>query len=110
MGTNFLRDYIGTCPRISLDNLWKRGFTLAKRRSIGHTINQVDEFTYHHSETTSPENDANLQSAKDWSALNKQNVVWKSNLLDINKNFFTATVKSNLLYGTMDWILTNFFF
>ena len=67
----------------------------------------MNDFKYLGSWIASTEKDLNIRIAKAWSALNKLEKIWKS---DINKklkmNLFHATVESVLLYGSSTWTPT----
>ena len=48
-----------------------------------------------------------IRIAKAWAALNKMDVVWKSDLTnDLKRSFFRATVESIMMYGATTWTLT----
>ena len=58
--------------------------------------------------STCTEQDVNIRLGKAWAALNGVNNIWKSNLPDqLKRNFFTATVESVLVYGSISWKLTS---
>ena len=70
-------------------------------------IKAVLEFTYLGSNIASTKRDIEIRFAKAWSALNKLDKIWKSNLSpQLKRNFFRATVESVLLYGATSWTLT----
>ena len=72
----------------------------------GKTIKRVDDFTYLGSHLASTEKDIIIRIGKAWAALNKLNVIWKSNLdRNLKIEFFRATVESVLLYGSSTWTL-----
>ncbi|XP_066915257.1 uncharacterized protein [Clytia hemisphaerica] len=73
----------------------------------GNPLKNVDSFVYLGSEISSTEKDIKIRIAKAWSALNKMQVIWKSNLCkDLKRNFFRAVIESILLYGSAAWTLT----
>ena len=73
----------------------------------GETIKSVESFTYLGSEISSTQNDMKIRIAKAWAALNKMDIVWKSDLPDdLKRSFFRATVESVLMYGATAWTLT----
>ena len=49
----------------------------------------VDKFTYLGSSVSSTENDINTRLAKAWTAINRLLVIWKSDLTDKIKHFFS---------------------
>ena len=51
----------------------------------------VDKFTYLRSSITSTENDINMQLAEAWTAIDSLSVIWKSDLTDKIKQFFTSS-------------------
>ena len=66
----------------------------------------MDKFTYLRSSVSSTENDINTQLAKAWTAIDRQSVIWKSDLTDkIKRSFFQAVVMSILLHGCTTWML-----
>ena len=73
----------------------------------GETIKSVESFTYLGSEISSTQNDMKIRIAKAWAALNKMDIIWKSELPDdLKRSFFRATVESVLMYGATAWTLT----
>ena len=59
-----------------------------------------DKFTYLGSRVSSTETDINTLLANAQTAINRQSVIWKSDLTDkIKSNFFQAALVSILLYG-----------
>ena len=73
----------------------------------GNNIKQVDNFVYLGSSIQTTEKDIQIRKAKAWSALNKLDVIWKSNMPSkLKRDFFKATVETVLLYGSTTWTLT----
>jgi len=70
-------------------------------------LKAVESFTYLGSQINLTVKDMKIRMSKAWTALNKLEVIWKSNLSDNLKcNFFRATVESILMYGATAWTLT----
>ena len=66
----------------------------------GSSLKLVDKFTYLGGSVSSTETDINTRLAKAWTAINRQSVIWKSDLTNKMKySFFQAAVMSILLYG-----------
>ena len=73
----------------------------------GTSLKLVDKFTYLGSSVSSTEKDIDTRLTKEWTAINKLSVIWKSDLTDkIKRSFFQAAVMSILLYGCTTWMLT----
>ena len=73
----------------------------------GNKLVQVDKFKYLGAWLQSSEKDMSIRIGQSWSALNKLEKVWKSNLQNHLKiGFFRATVESVLLYGAESWTMT----
>ena len=73
----------------------------------GSSLKLVDKFTYLGSSVSSTETDINTWLVKEWIAINRLSVIWKSDLTDkIKRSFFLAVVVSILLYGYTTWMLT----
>ena len=73
----------------------------------GEPIKAVESFTYLGSEINSTKQDVKIRIAKAWTALNKMDIVWKSDLSkDLKRSFFRATVESVMMYGATAWTLT----
>ena len=71
------------------------------------SLKLVDKFTYLGSSVSSTEADINTRLTKTWTAINKQSVLWKSDLTDkMKRSFFQAPVVSILLYGCTTWTQT----
>ena len=71
------------------------------------SLKLVDKFIYLGSSVSSGETDINTQQIKAWTAINRQSVIWKSELTDkIKCSFFQAVVMSTLLNGCTTWTLT----
>ena len=67
----------------------------------------VDKFTYLGSRVSSTEKDFNTRLAKAWIAIDRQSVIWKSDLTDkMKRSFFQAAVVTILLHGCTTWTLT----
>ena len=70
-------------------------------------LKKVNNFNYLGNSIASTEKDVLIHISKAWNALDKLNVIWKSNLnKQIKKNFFRAIVEKVLLYGSSSWTLT----
>jgi len=66
----------------------------------------VQDFTYLGSNVVSTIRDLELRLMKAWSALNKLDKIWKSQLsTNLKRSFFRATVESVLIYGATSWSL-----
>ena len=73
----------------------------------GTSLKLVDKFTYLGSSISSTEKDINTWLTKEWTAINRLSIIWKSDLTDkVKRSFFWATVVSILLYGCTTWTLT----
>ena len=73
----------------------------------GTPLKLVDKFTYLGSSVESTEKDINTRLTKAWTAINRQSIIWKSDLTDkMKRSFFQAAVTSILLYGCTTWTLT----
>ena len=73
----------------------------------GNSLKLVDKFTYLGSSVSLTEADINTQLTKAWTAINRQSVIWQSDLTDKMKcSFFQAVIVSILLYGCTTWRLT----
>ena len=67
----------------------------------------LDKFTYLGSSVSSTETDIDMRLTKAWTAINRQSIIWKSDLTDkMKRSFFQAAVASILLYGCTTWTLT----
>ena len=67
----------------------------------------VDKFTYLGSSVSSTEKGIDTRLTKAWTAINRQSIIWESDLTDkMKRSFFQAVVVSILLYGCTTWILT----
>ena len=63
--------------------------------------------TYLGSSLASTEKDIDTRLTKAWEAINRQSIIWKSDLTDkMKRSFFQAAVASILLYGCTTWTLT----
>ena len=66
----------------------------------GISLKLVNKFTYLGSNVSSTENDINSRLAKAWTAIDRQSVIWKTDLLDkIKCSFFQVAIVSIRLYG-----------
>ena len=73
----------------------------------GTSLKLVDKFTYQGSSVSSTEKDIDTRLTKEWTAIDKLSIIWKSYLTDKMKRcFFQAAVVSILLYGCTTWTLT----
>ena len=73
----------------------------------GTSLKLVDKFTYLGSSVSSTEKDIDTRLMKEWTAIDKLSVIWKSDLTNKMKcSFFQAAVMSILLYGCTTWTLT----
>ena len=67
----------------------------------------VDKFIYLGNSVSSTEADIDSRLTRAWTAIDKQSVIWKSDLTDkIKRSFFQAGVVSILLHGCTTWTLT----
>ena len=76
---------------------------------MGHNVRiyLVISFTYRGSSVSSTKTDINMRLPKAWTAIDRQSVIWKSDLTDKMKcSFFQTAVISILLYGCTTWTLT----
>ena len=73
----------------------------------GTSLKLVDKFTYLGSSVSSTKKDIDTLLTKEWMAIDKLSIIWKSNLTDkMKRSFFQAAVMSILLYGCTTWTLT----
>ena len=73
----------------------------------GTSLKLVDKFTYLGSSVSSTEKDIDTRLTKDWTAIDRLSIIWKSDLTDkMKRSFFQAEVISILLYGCTTWTLT----
>ena len=73
----------------------------------GSSLKLVDMLTYLGSSVSSTEKDIDMWLAKSWTAIDRQPVIWKSDLTDkIKRSCFQDAVVSILLYGCTTWMLT----
>ena len=71
------------------------------------SLKLVDKFTYQGSSVSSTETYIDTRLAKEWTAIDRLSVIWKSDMTDkIKRSFFQAAVESILLYGCTTWTLT----
>ena len=73
----------------------------------GTSLKLVDKFTYLGSSVSSTEKYINTRLTNVLTAIDKQSIIWKSDLADkMKRSFFQAEVESILLYGCTTWTLT----
>ena len=73
----------------------------------GTPLKLVDRFTYLGSSVASTEKDIDTRLTKEWTAINRLSIIWKSDLTDkMKRSFFQAAVTLILLYGCTTWTLT----
>ena len=73
----------------------------------GSSLKLVDMFTYQESSVSSTEKDIDTRLTKAWTTIDRQLVIWKSDLTDkMKRSFFQAAVVSILLFGCTTWTLT----
>ena len=73
----------------------------------GTSLKLVDKFTYQGSSVSSTEKDIDTWLTKAWTTINRQSIIWRSDLTDkMKRSFFQAAVISILLYGFTTWMLT----
>ena len=73
----------------------------------GTSLKLVDKFPYLGSSVSSTEKDIDTRLTKEWTAIDRLSIIWKSDLTDKrNRSFFQAAVVSILLYGCSTWTLT----
>ena len=73
----------------------------------GTPLKLVDKFTYLRSSVSSTEKDIDTRLTKEWTAIGRVSIIWKSDLTDkLKRSFLQAAVVSILLYGCTTWMLT----
>ena len=73
----------------------------------GTPLKLVDKFTYLRSSVESTEKDIETRLTTAWTLINRQSIIWKSDLTNkMKRSFFQAAVTSILLYGCTTWTLT----
>ena len=73
----------------------------------GTPLKLVDKFTYLGSSVSSTEKDIDTRLTKEWTAIDRLSIIWKSDLTDkMKRSFFQAAVVLILLYGCITWMLT----
>ena len=73
----------------------------------GTPLKLVDKFTYLGSSVSSTEKDIDTRLTKEWTAINRLSIIWKSDLTDkMKRSFFQEAAVSILLYGCTTWTLT----
>ena len=71
------------------------------------SLKLVDKFTYLGSCISLTESDIKIPLAKEWTAIDRSSIIWKSDLTNkIKRNFFQTAVVLILLYGCTTWTLT----
>ena len=71
------------------------------------SLKLVDKFTYRGSSVSSTENDIDTRLTKAWTAIDRQSIIWKSDLTDkMKRSFFLAAFVLILLYGCTTLTLT----
>lgn len=72
----------------------------------GIELKNMTDFLYLGSWIDNSEKDIKTRKAKAWSALNKMDTIWKSDMKkELKVKFFRATVESVLMYGAETWTL-----
>ena len=70
------------------------------------SLKLVDKFTNQGSSVASPEKDIDTPLTKEWTAIDRLTIIWKSDLTyKMKHSFFQAAVVSILLYGCTTWTL-----
>ena len=73
----------------------------------GASLKLVNKFTYLGSSVSSTEKDIDTRLTKEWTAIDRLSIIWKSDLTDkMERSFFQAAVVSILLYGCTTWTLS----
>ena len=70
----------------------------------GSSLKSVDKFSYLGSCVSSTETDISTRLAKEWTAIDRLSVIWKSKLTDKIRRSFSR--QRSLLYGCTRWTLT----
>ena len=92
--------------KTELQSFNQTGPVIVKTKS-GKIIKQVENFKYLGAWTQSSDKDIKVRKALAWSACNKLDKIWMSNISrGIKIRLFIATVESVLLYGSETWTLT----
>ena len=74
----------------------------------GTNINRVDDFNYLGSHIMESKKDFNSRKGMAWTACNKMDSIWKSDLhRAIKTGLFQATIEKILMYGSETWTLTS---
>ena len=74
----------------------------------GTSLKLVEKFAYLGSSVSSTEKDIDTRLTKAWTAIDKQSIIWKSDLtVKMKRSFFQAAIISILLYGCTTWTLPN---
>ena len=74
----------------------------------GNTIKHVPDFKYLGAHIMDSEKEFQIRKALAWTACNKMDKIWKSNLQNSLKiNFFRATIEPILLYGAETWTMNS---
>ena len=73
----------------------------------GISLKLGDKFTYLGSSVSSTEKDIDTRLTKAWTAVDRQSIIWVSDLTDkMKRSLFQAAAVSILLYGCTTWTLT----
>ena len=71
------------------------------------SLKLVDKFTYQGSSVLLTEKYIDTRLTKEWTAVDRLSIIWKSDLTNkMKRSFFQAAVGSILLYGCTTWTLT----
>ena len=78
------------------------------KTNSGNNLKRVNDYKYLGSYISSSEKDFKIRKALAWSACNKLDKIWSSNLIDNNLKIkvFQTTIEPILLYGSETWCLT----
>ena len=77
------------------------------RTNSNNVLKCVDDYKYLGSHIHNSEKDFNIRKGMAWSACNKMENIWKSNLTrDLKIRIFRVTIEPILLYGSETWTLS----
>ena len=77
------------------------------RTNSNNVLKRVDDYKYLGSHILNSGKDFNIRKGMAWSACNKMEKIWKSNLeRDFKIRIFRATIEPVLLYGSETWTLS----
>ena len=77
------------------------------RTNSNNVLKRVDDYKYLRSHILNSGKDFNIRKGMAWSACNKMEKIWKSNLeRDFKIRIFRATIEPVLLYGSETWTLS----